>query len=304
MSTVMDVQERRKYIQQFTVNSVAENGCKRILIQLFGLMGHGKSSLINSCIYTLGDKEYEMKVEASGSDGSHTTERITYQLTECITMVDNRGFQYMADNEFGQVYAQLGNFFPLNQKVEWKKDFVELMSKVEDSDATPNYSDFIVPIFVHSAKSVMSDTEISSVKTFFSGCKNMTGVYPIVVLTHRLSKTDSNLEGKFRRTGAEQILEVENYTGRDNIKTRGRCSDLLAVIENALRDVKFRIEQNWNPVTERIKRKKFLLKFMHDFAIAEKEKEAVKKVQEARRNEYNRLKEKASNMWFARFPEF
>ncbi|KAG8542524.1 hypothetical protein GDO81_026568 [Engystomops pustulosus] len=237
MSTVMDVQERRKYIQQFKVNSVAENGYKRILIQLFGLMGHGKSSLINSCIYTLGDKEYEMKVEASGSDGSHTTERITYQLTECITMVDNRGFQYMADNEFGQVYAQLG-------------------------------------------------------------------VYPIVVLTHRLSKTDSNLEGKFRRTGAEQILEVENYTGRDNIKTRGRCSDLLAVIENALRDVKFRIEQNWNPVTERIKRKKFLLKFMHDFAIAEKEKEAVKKVQEARRNEYNRLKEKASNMWFARFPEF
>ncbi|KAG8542525.1 hypothetical protein GDO81_026568 [Engystomops pustulosus] len=162
----------------------------------------------------------------------------------------------------------------------------------------------ISSLFFCSAKSVMSDTEISSVKTFFSGCKNMTGVYPIVVLTHRLSKTDSNLEGKFRRTGAEQILEVENYTGRDNIKTRGRCSDLLAVIENALRDVKFRIEQNWNPVTERIKRKKFLLKFMHDFAIAEKEKEAVKKVQEARRNEYNRLKEKASNMWFARFPEF
>ncbi|XP_073493809.1 uncharacterized protein [Phyllobates terribilis] len=294
----MDNPERRSQILQFDVqkNSLEANGYKRILLQLFGFSGHGKSSFVNSCIYTLQDGIFQAKASASLRYGGKTMERLAYKLTDCITLVDNRGHGKMMNSETGEIYAQLGNFLPLNKKVEWKTDFVEIMSSVEDSDMEPNYSDFVVPIFVYSVKNTMSDDVFSNVKTFFKNCRNLTGVYPIVVLTNKLSKPYSDLVSKFKETGVEQIHAVENYTPSDNLKTRGRCNDLQVIIENALKDAKFRMEQKRDPIKERVERKKFILKFAYQFTVAEKEKEATKK-------EKARLKEKASKMWFTRFPE-
>ncbi|XP_073423346.1 uncharacterized protein [Dendrobates tinctorius] len=294
----MDNQERRRQILQFNVqkNSLEGNGYKRILLQLFGFAGHGKSSFINSCIYTLQDGIFQVKASAGADDGAHTTKRLAYKLTDCITLVDNRGHVKMLDSETGEIYAQLGNFLPFNKEVEWKTDFVEIMSNVEDSDMEPNYSDFVVPIFVYSVKNTMSQEDFSNVKTFFKNCRDMTGVYPTVVLTNKLSTPYSHLVSKFKETGVEQIHAIENYTISDNLKTRGRCNDLQEIIENALRDAKFRMEQKRNPIKERIDRKKFVLKFAYQFTVKEKEKEAAEK-------ENARLKEKAKKMWFTRFPE-
>lgn len=106
----MDDQDRRNRILQFNIeqNALAENGYKRVLLQLFGYAGHGKSSFINSIIYTLGDEQYQMKAIAGDSDGGLTTERLAYQLNECITIVDNRGYDPTMDNQTGEIYAQLG----------------------------------------------------------------------------------------------------------------------------------------------------------------------------------------------------
>ncbi|XP_069582998.1 uncharacterized protein [Ranitomeya imitator] len=294
----MDNQERRRRILQFDVekNSLEGNGYKRVLLQLFGFQGHGKSSFINSCIHTLQDGIFKVKVSASAGYVTHTTERLAYKLTDCITLVDNRGHVMMLDSETGEVYAQLGNFLPFNKEVKWKRDFVEIMSIVEDSDMEPNYSDFVVPIFVYSVKNTLTEEVFSNVKTFFKNCRDMTGVYPIVVLTNKLSAPYTELASKFKETGAEQIHVVENYTISDNLKTRGRCNDLQVIIENALKDAKFRMEQKRDPIKERIERKKFLLKFAYQFTVAEKEKEAAKK-------EKARLKALASKMWLGRFPE-
>ncbi|KAM3920382.1 uncharacterized protein RB166_014795 [Leptodactylus fuscus] len=298
----MEGEGRRSRILQFNVgnNSSAENGYTRVLLQLFGYLGHGKSSFINSCIYTLGNGAYEMKAKALPLHEGCTTERLAYRLTDCITIVDNRGYGTMEEKETGETYAQLGNFLPLNQGVEWEKDFLKILSKVEDSDVTPNYSDFIVPMFIYSAKSDLFGEDFSYVKEFFKNCRNMTGVYPIVVLTNKLSeycsKNYNTLVTKFKAFGAEQIYAIENYTEEDHIKTRGRCDDLQAIIENALKDVKFRLEQPRDPVKERIERKKFVLKFAYQFSVAKKEEEAAKK-------EKARLKEKYDKMWFKKFPE-
>ncbi|XP_071970202.1 uncharacterized protein [Engystomops pustulosus] len=271
----MDVQERRRYIQQFKVqdNSLAENGYRRILLQLFGCTGHGKSTFINFCIYTLGDGEYELKAEASGSPSAVTSERRAYQLTDCITIVDNRGFGLSPEDVIGEICAQLGNFLPLNQRVERIRDFVEIMSKVEDSDLTPNYSDFIVPIYIQSVIETATCKEFLRLKTFFQNCRFMTGMYPIVVFTNKHRAPYSELESLFQMAGAEHIHAVENYTEDDNVKTRGRCNDLLAVIEDALRDAKFCMEQRRDPVRERIERKKFLLKCIYDKTIEKKIKD-------------------------------
>ncbi|KAM3918965.1 uncharacterized protein RB166_013709 [Leptodactylus fuscus] len=252
-----------------------------------------------------------MKAQASQSDHTQTMERLAYDLTDCITIVDNRGYGKMGDNETGEMYAQLGNFLPLNQEVEWEKDFLKILSKVEESDKTPNYSDFIVPIYVYSFFTVSSKNfsfdllsvtfdiqlwELRNVKEFFKNCRDMTGVYPIVVLTNKLSGPYSHLKGKFKEIGAEQVYAIENYTEEDHIKTRGRCDDMQAIIENALKDATFRMEQPRDPVKERIERKKFVLKFAYQYSVEEKEKEAA-------RREKTRLKEKAKDMWFGRLPE-
>ncbi|XP_069805584.1 uncharacterized protein [Dendropsophus ebraccatus] len=265
--------------------------------------------------------------KSSDSDGGHTTERLAYKLTECITIVDNRGYTTIKDEENGQIYAQLGNFLPLNQKVTWEKDFVSIMSKVEDSDKEPNYSDFIVPIFVCSVKKTMTDEESLLLKTLFRNCRDLTGVYPIVVLTHKSSNPSySHLDVIFKGAGAEQIHAVENYTLQDTMKTRGRCHDLLAVIGNALDDVKFRMNQPRNPVEERIDRKKFLMKFAYEFTVAQKlrevalayelktaqklkeaaqeyERKIVERERDATKKENQRLRAAASKMWFGRFPD-
>ncbi|KAG8536925.1 hypothetical protein GDO81_025425, partial [Engystomops pustulosus] len=68
-----------------------------------------------------------------------------------------------------------GNFLPLNQRVERIRDFVEIMSKVEDSDLTPNYSDFIVPIYIQSVIETATCKEFLRLKTFFQNCRFMTG---------------------------------------------------------------------------------------------------------------------------------
>lgn len=232
----------------------------------------------------------------TGSSGSIiTTDRKAYKLTDTITIVDNRGFGKKGKNEEAIAYAQLGNFLPLDKKVEWTEDFVQIMSQVEDSDLTPNYTDFLVPIFVYSMKIQMPEEQVKEVKTFFMNCRDMTGVFPIVVLTNKLNKLCNNLEETFKSVGAEVVIAIENYTSEDHMKTRGRSADIQEVICNALKDVRFRLEQPRNPLEERLKRKKFLLKFAYESVVEELKSKA-------KENEYERLKVLADKNWFNKFP--
>lgn len=106
----MESDEMRRFINTFSFDQCKKGnqGFNRILIQLFGLLGHGKSSFINTCIYVWQDEEFQNWSKAVGEDGGHTQDRIPYKLTENITLVDNRGCSKMEDQEFGEIFAQLG----------------------------------------------------------------------------------------------------------------------------------------------------------------------------------------------------
>ncbi|OCT64734.1 hypothetical protein XELAEV_18045831mg [Xenopus laevis] len=82
----------RDYIQRFSLDNCAlgNQGYNRVLLQLFGYMGHGKSSLINSCKYVLDDGEYRIHANALASHTSVTFNRTAYPLTDTITIVDNK----------------------------------------------------------------------------------------------------------------------------------------------------------------------------------------------------------------------
>ncbi|KAM4632201.1 uncharacterized protein O3C94_018730 [Discoglossus pictus] len=256
----------QNYICNFSLDKCTHGsqGYNRVLLQLFGYMGHGKSSLINSCKYVIEDGEYIVYAKTADAGSSATLSRTSYNLTETITLVDNRGCATMNSFETGEVYAQLGNFLPLDQPVVWTKGFVDMMTRLENSEMDPNFTDFIVPIFVYSCKKAMADEEKKELKGFLWNCRKMAGVFPIIVLTHKTSGDFYEMEKTFRRMGAEQVMKIDNYTAEDHLKSRGKHTEILKLLYNVLEDVNFRMRAIRNPRMERIERKMFLLKFAHD----------------------------------------
>ncbi|CAJ0945513.1 unnamed protein product [Ranitomeya imitator] len=134
----------------FGFTSHGDQGYSRVLLQVFGYIGHGKSSFINSCKYVMEEGEEFIEYANAGDDHqTMTLERKAYNLTKNITIVDNRGCITMGSFQRAEIYAQLGNFLPIGEKVEWMKDYTGMMTKVEDAALNPNYSDFIVPMLIY-----------------------------------------------------------------------------------------------------------------------------------------------------------
>ncbi|XP_063285174.1 uncharacterized protein LOC134571059 [Pelobates fuscus] len=256
----------RHYIHNFSLNNCAHGnqGYNRVLLQLFGYMGHGKSSLINSCKYVLGDGPYQIYAKAEESYGGVTTSRTAYHLTPTITIVDNRGCSTMNSFQTGEIYAQLGNFIPLNMKVIWPQSYQEMINRVEESEMDPNFTDYLVPVFVYSVTKDLAEQERQEIKTFLKNCRTMTGIYPLIILTNKTSGDFYQFEKAFKLLGAEQVMALENYTAEDHIRSRGRHTEVLKFLYNALEDVSFQMRERRNPKRERVDRKKFLLNYLHE----------------------------------------
>ncbi|XP_044160085.1 uncharacterized protein LOC122945203 [Bufo gargarizans] len=262
----MEFNQLKENIFSYTLNNctLGNQGFNRVLIQLMGFLGHGKSSLINSCKYALHDQQFKAHAASGSADGGLTVVRNAYPLTSTITMVDNRGCATLNSLETGEIYTHLGNFVPLNRGVEWTKEFDAVLDRLEDSDLEPNYSDIIVPIFVYSVKREIAPNEVEIIKTFLKICRDLTGFFPIIVLTHKTSGNFSKFRDLFEGMGAEEIFSVENYTQEDNLKTLGRHLQFLNLIHKVLQNVNFRMMEERNPKKERAERKKFIQKFFHE----------------------------------------
>ncbi|XP_041432985.1 uncharacterized protein LOC121398201 [Xenopus laevis] len=266
----------KEYIMDFSLDNCAlgNQGYNRILLQLFGYQGHGKSSFINSCKYVIDDSEYrEFANVAKGENESETRKRSSYKLTENVTLVDNRGAGKMSKMETGEIYLQLGNFLPLDKEVEWQTNFGDMVNKVLRSEGQEVAADFIVPIFVYSGKTGMGkDADLSEI---ISSAREITGIDPAVVITHELCISADKLKqlgDRFREKGARNIYPVENYTEKDKLKTRGKHTAILKCLYESLMDVEFRMNNKLDPIQERIQRKEFLISYAHNRAL-EKQKE-------------------------------
>ncbi|OCT59135.1 hypothetical protein XELAEV_18001624mg [Xenopus laevis] len=149
----MEPEKMIEYIMNFSLDNCAlgNQGYKRILLQLFGYTGHGKSSFINSCKYVMDGGQYtEYAKVAESKLKPKTMIRHSYQMTRNVTLVDNRGAAKMNKMETGEMYLQLGNFVPLDEPVTWQTGFDDMMKRVLASEKQ-DCADFIVPIFVHNA---------------------------------------------------------------------------------------------------------------------------------------------------------
>ncbi|XP_066434043.1 uncharacterized protein [Eleutherodactylus coqui] len=288
----MEPNQLRQKILRFSLDDGprGNQGYSRVLLQLIGSIGHGKSFFINSSKYVLEEGETFIQYAEAGETadgGAITTVRKAYDLTENITMVDNRACNLANSFHKVVIYAQLGNFIPIGEKVEWMDNYTAMMHRLEDAALNPNYSDFIVPILIYSATCPLYDK--NDMQTFMDNCVKMTGVVPIVVLTRKRSRDFIEIEKQFKQMGAETVIGIENYTDEDYIQTLERTKDILMVIHKALENVTFRLRQERNSQRDWRERKKFLLEYIH---MAEKEKKENLREEERRREEVRRRAER------------
>ncbi|XP_075421352.1 uncharacterized protein LOC142463029 [Ascaphus truei] len=288
----MDIDQLKEYTINFSLDNCTfgNQGYNRVLLQLFGYLGHGKSSFINSCKYVLEEGEFRIYADAGHSDGGKTTRRITYPLTDTITVVDNRGCATMNSYETGEIFAQLGNLLPLDQEVVWDTGYQSIMHRLVEGDMDANYSDFVVPIFVYSVKTGIARQEVPVIKDLLDNARKLTGLDPIVVLTYKSQGDLTGIQAKFKNMGTEHIFQLENFTSSDHLRTRARSQEILTFCHEVLKNVEFRMRERRNPQRERAERKKFVLEFAHE---REMKREMEKKEQEMAAQQAERERKRA-----------
>ncbi|XP_073491584.1 guanylate-binding protein 1-like [Aquarana catesbeiana] len=254
-----DCDQLSDYVQDYQLPS---GRFDRLLIQLFGYIGHGKSSFVNSCVYTMSNGKFQDWAGEGISNGGKTMERRAYELTNTISIVDNRGFATLGDAEAWEIYAQLCNFAPFNEKVEWNKSFQVrndgLIRKMKENK-TP---DLIVPVFVCSSEHNLSDAESSSIKMFLRKAHQLTGIQPFVVLTK--DRKDSGLRTKFAQMGIENVRPIENYIISDHVSDRHKHLNFLNFLKDILQTVNFHLHESVNFETQRYEWMSFLMQMANN----------------------------------------
>ncbi|XP_069840811.1 uncharacterized protein [Dendropsophus ebraccatus] len=260
----MDVERMRDSINSFSLDQGPHGGqgFTRVLLQLFGFLGHGKSCFINTCKFVWDGAEYKSWAQAAGVDEGHTMVRRSYPLTPNITLVDNRGFSIVGGYETGEIFAQLGNLLPLDVPVEWNQGF-GLAGRIIEAENCVKKSDFIVPIFIYSVKKGIVPEEMDYLQELMVTSRDLTGMFPIVVLTHKSHSNRADVIANFQNLGVEQIFCLENYTSEDHTKTKSKHEEVLRFIYEVINDVHFQLRHERNPSEEMLERKEFVLRYIH-----------------------------------------
>ncbi|KAM5151637.1 uncharacterized protein ACMZJ9_009871 [Mantella aurantiaca] len=260
-----DANHQREFIGNFSFSDckLGNQGFQRLLIQLFGYAGNGKSSFINTCKIVWENSAYCNHTKASGSYGGDTKDRRTYQLTENIILVDNRGCIKMQNYEKGEVFAQLGNLMPLNMTVNWSQGF-KLADRIVESEPIVKSSDFIAPIFVCKVGFSPNPEEFLELKEILKTCREMTGVEATVVLTHKMKGDLVRTENMFKDLGITHVFSLENYTSEKHSRSSEVHNSVMQFLYEVVQDVKFRVDQPRDPQREMMERKIFVLNYIHN----------------------------------------
>ncbi|XP_075035166.1 uncharacterized protein LOC142097327 isoform X2 [Mixophyes fleayi] len=89
-----------------STRDLRDHNFRRVCLQLFGLVGHGKSSLINSCLCVVQDCHFSNEAGSGRTGKPFTMARKEYKLTDSVYIIDNRGLNQMTKDEKLEVAAQ------------------------------------------------------------------------------------------------------------------------------------------------------------------------------------------------------
>ncbi|XP_063788536.1 uncharacterized protein LOC134943896 [Pseudophryne corroboree] len=274
------------YIKDFLLTDceLGDQGYQRVLLQLYGLPGNGKSSFINSCKFVLDGGEFTVQAEAADSYGGFTKHRKPYKLTDTLWMVDNRGMSKLDGFQTGEIFAQLVNLLPLDEKVEWCEDFNKNVARLLGEHKKNNYKDFIVPVFIHSACNKLKTEDLPVYRELLHKSTDLTGIEPFIVLTHKSNGGLESMRNVFKDMGMEKIYALENYTTKDHQEVREKHEEIINILTKVVADVIFRMRFKSDPTNESYNHLQFLLEYMKTSADRKRGEEIERKMAEAQRN--------------------
>ncbi|XP_063285623.1 uncharacterized protein LOC134571352 [Pelobates fuscus] len=227
--------EIRKRLSEYTPGSTQNlqgHGYSRVCVQLFGMTGHGKSSLINSCLCVAKDVKYRNVANSSIANTATTMMRNEFKLNNAVYMTDNRGITKLTEEELFEISAQFCQLRTTGE-VMWKdgsKRNNEALIK------TPKIQEIIVPVFVYSAEYPSAPQTFEQYEAFIREAYNMTDLFPIIVLTKCKQINTKELEYKFRQLGANHVVRIENYTTTNNQRNPEIDTNILKFLEICLEE--------------------------------------------------------------------
>ncbi|XP_030833673.1 uncharacterized protein LOC100889477 isoform X2 [Strongylocentrotus purpuratus] len=207
-------------------------------VMFVGAPGAGKSSLINSLINIIDyDKDSRQKginryIPTAPSDmmGGHTLMRELVELTDALTIVDNRGW-----HGWGNKVALKELVAQINAERALYDDFDWVTGKKEEEIIS------CVTIVINGKGGIGA---LKGMQTLVKTCNKVTGRKPSVVVTHKDQMTKDQIEKvkslleKEHGIGRERVFVIQNKIDIDTCLEAGSKSRLLDFLERCIADGK------------------------------------------------------------------
>ncbi|XP_068102764.1 uncharacterized protein [Hyperolius riggenbachi] len=274
-------------------------GFDQILMQIFGLPRSGKSSFINSCEFALDVSKFKKYAKPGHSKRGKSAVRRSHQLTDSIWMVNNPGLRAIHAFHDGEIFAQLGDFLPRDEELEWsecKETLYRQHDRLNDKDRLKIlFCEFIVPVFVHSISNPISEEEIPLYKELLDTTRKMTGMNPFVVLTHKNHKGKNSMTNIFKGMGIKKIFTVENYAVKNHQPVREKHEEMLHFFIEVINEVKLSLKDRITPKDERDERLRFVVKYINRSDEQKTEEEQERRMREQQKKKMHEEIKKRHN---------
>ncbi|XP_075037555.1 uncharacterized protein LOC142098619 [Mixophyes fleayi] len=219
-----------EYVPGYSLQN-SDHGIQRVLLQVFGMLGHGKSSLINSCLCVVKNVGYKNLAVSGPSFGGITMTREEFELTSKLVLIDNRGFSKLSATEIMECNAQFRSLRRLGEVTWTEKPLTEELGRFMEQ-RKHRLVDFMVPVFVYSCARPWNNDDGKEVEKVLREAHRSTGINPIIVITNRFSGDSVDIMSKFRGFGSTRIVTLENYTTENQTRTPeadGRILEFLNI---------------------------------------------------------------------------
>ncbi|XP_072405743.1 uncharacterized protein [Chiloscyllium punctatum] len=189
----------------------------KLSIRLFGRMGHGKSTFINNCLCVVKDTEYRTEAGEGDPQGSFTVELKRYRLSDYVEIVDNIGAKSYSSNECYEFRAQLGGYRKVGEQVGsggWGSYFWDYVTSRNADWQNTIY----IPVIVYRGDFPSFEKEKPMIKPLIDNARNITGMWPIIVVTHATEIGNFNVKAIFQSLHCPDVFLLNNYFCKDDQK--------------------------------------------------------------------------------------
>ncbi|XP_060706421.1 uncharacterized protein LOC132832445 [Hemiscyllium ocellatum] len=189
----------------------------KLSIRLFGRMGHGKSTFINNCLCVINDTEYRNEAAEGDPQGSFTVELKRYRLSDYVEIVDNIGGKSYSSNEIYEFCTQLDGYRKVGKQVGsggWGSYFWDCMTSRDADWQNMMY----IPIIIYRGDFPSFEKEKPMIKPLIDNARNITGIWPIIVVTHATEIGNFNVKAIFQSLHCPDVFLLNNYYCKDDQK--------------------------------------------------------------------------------------